>query len=171
VGWRTGGSCQSSASYEQRADRRNAGSVRLNALTSQKQQEDPGLKLEYSDLATMWPLTAQASEETGSFRTRQMRRGRRTGALFVFVLPNAITLCGVRLATIAPHEPVGAVAYGKDRKPGANERARHAMSQTGARRRRRRGRGRWRRIAGPRSERDCWECYRSKDYGSDCDLS
>ena len=102
--------------------------MRLNALTSQKQQEDPGLKLEYSDLATMWPLIARASEETGSFRTRQMRRGRRTGALFVFVLPNAITLCGVRLATIAPHEPVGAVAYGKDRKPGANERARHAMS-------------------------------------------
>ena len=103
--------------------------MRLNALTSQKQQEDPGLKLEYSDLATMWPLIAQASEETGSFRTRQMRRGRRTGALFVFVLPNAITLCGVRLATIAPHEPVGAVAYGKDRKPGANERARHALQK------------------------------------------
>jgi hypothetical protein len=36
----------------------------------------------------------------------------------------------VGLAPIATHEPVGAVAYGEYRKPGANERARYPMGTT-----------------------------------------
>jgi hypothetical protein len=36
----------------------------------------------------------------------------------------------VGLAPIATHEPVGAVAYGECRKPGANERARYPMGTT-----------------------------------------
>jgi hypothetical protein len=66
-------------------------------------QDDPERKREYLELATIWRLIAKESEETV--------------ALFNF---DAIALSSVRLAPIATHKPVGAVAYSENRKASAN---------------------------------------------------